>query len=114
ELSEPNVPIEYDANSRSQFRAGRMELGFDEQRDRLVIIAHDVEDENDAPRFTCRISREQAREFSAEAAALVAAGRPRCPLCDASMDPGHHACPQQNGHFPLREDSDDQDSTPAG
>ncbi|MGH2535641.1 MAG: DUF3090 family protein [Thermomicrobiales bacterium] len=114
ELSEPNAPLQFDPNTRSQFRAGRMELGFDEQRDRLVIIAHDVEDESDTPRFTCRISREQAREFSAEAAAVVAAGRPRCPLCGASMDPGHHACPQQNGHFPLHAEPDDAADTPAG
>src|SRR4051812_35215766 len=33
----------FDANASFQIRAGRMELGFDEQRKRLVVIAHDLE-----------------------------------------------------------------------
>lgn len=113
ELSAASVPVDYDTNTRFQFRAGRMELGFDEQHDRLVIIAHDIEDEAELPRFTCRISREQAREFSAEAATVVAAGRPRCPLCGAPMDQEHHACPQQNGHFPLHEEAGEDEATDA-
>jgi uncharacterized repeat protein (TIGR03847 family) len=108
--SEPNMPVQFDNETRSQFRAGRMELGYDEGRDRLVIIAHDIEieDESEGPRLNCRISREQAREFSAEAEAVVAAGRPRCPLCGESIGPGPHSCPQQNGHLPL-DDATDED-----
>ncbi|MFM9106500.1 MAG: DUF3090 family protein [Chloroflexota bacterium] len=93
---------EFDTETRRQFRVGRMELGYDERTDRLVIIAHDV-NETDVeadPALTCRLTREQATDLSAEAAAVVAAGRPRCTMCGAPMGPGPHACPQQNGHFP--------------
>jgi uncharacterized repeat protein (TIGR03847 family) len=104
ELETASIPGEFDGDSRRQFRAGRMELGYDERRDRLVIVAHDInedaDDEDHAPTFGCRISREQARELSADAAAVVAAGRPRCTMCGAPMGPEPHVCPQQNGHIP--------------
>jgi len=90
----------FDPTTTRQFRAGRMELGFDETRDRLVVIAHDIEAEEAGPRLTVRLTREQARDFSAEAAAVVAAGRPLCPLCGQPMGPEPHVCPEQNGHLP--------------
>lgn len=108
-ISSSGVPVEFDADSRRQFRVGRIELGYEERTDRVVIIAHDVgqdadDEESDLievqPALTCAISREQAREISADAAAVVAAGRPRCTMCGAPMGPGPHACPQQNGHLP--------------
>ena len=112
------VAVEFDLDTRRQFRVGRMELGYDETSDRIVIVAHDInqEDEDDAddddegpeeevpPAFVCAVTREQAHEISADAAAVVAAGRPRCSMCGAPMGPGPHACPQQNGHFPHRLD----------
>jgi uncharacterized repeat protein (TIGR03847 family) len=96
------APVEFDTETRRQFRVGRMELGYDERSDRLVIVAHDINetDEDAEPALTCRLTREQGTEISADAAAVVAAGRPRCTMCGAPMGPGHHACPQQNGHFP--------------
>jgi hypothetical protein len=81
-----------------------MELGYDERRDRLVIIAHDLAGEEGHPSFSCRLTRGQAREVSADAAAVVAAGRPRCSMCGAPMGPGPHSCPEQNGHLPLSVD----------
>jgi uncharacterized repeat protein (TIGR03847 family) len=91
---------EFDRETRKQFRVGRMELGYDDEADRLVVVAHDL---NSAPEadaaFACRMTREQARDLSAEAAAVVAAGRPRCTMCGEPMGPEPHVCPQQNGHF---------------
>jgi uncharacterized repeat protein (TIGR03847 family) len=91
---------DFDRKTRKQFRVGRMELGYDDEADRIVVVAHDLNssDESDAA-FACRVTRSQARDLSAEAAAVVAAGRPRCSMCGAPMGPGPHVCPQQNGHF---------------
>jgi uncharacterized repeat protein (TIGR03847 family) len=111
ELETASVPVDFDTATRRQFRAGRMELGYDERNDRLVIVAHDINDDagadvesvietDGAASFGCRITREQARELSADAAAVVSAGRPRCTMCGAPMGPGPHVCPQQNGHYP--------------
>ena len=108
ELGTTSTPVEFDVDTRRQFRAGRMELGYDERQDRLVVVAHDINDDAELEQgdeseatFACRMTREQAREVSADAAAVVAAGRPRCTMCGAPMGPDPHVCPQQNGHFPL-------------
>ncbi len=104
DLGAADVPLDFDTDTRRQFRVGKMELGYDERRDRLVIVAHDLnaDDEDDAPssRLSCRLTRSQARELSVDAAQVVAAGRPRCTMCGAPMGPGRHVCPQQNGHLP--------------
>jgi len=107
------VAKEFDIDTRHQIRAGRMELGFDENRKHLIIIAHDLEaDDASAPAFVCRLTPGQARELAEEAAEVVMAGRPLCPLCGRPIDPGGHSCDKQNGHFPhrldeVREDGDD-------
>ena len=124
DLGPTGAPIEFDTQTRRQFRAGRMELGYDERRNRLVIVAHDINEDQDdeedeadditreaaQPTFGCRLTRAQAREVSAEAAAAVAAGRPRCTMCGQPMGPGPHVCPQQNGHYPraLAETEEDE------
>jgi uncharacterized repeat protein (TIGR03847 family) len=102
-----NPPVEYDFDTRQQFRAGRMELGYDERRDRLVIIAHDLEETGNDPRVTCRVTRSQARDLSADATLVVSAGRANCPLCMNPMGPGPHVCPGQNGHLPTHFDTDE-------
>jgi uncharacterized repeat protein (TIGR03847 family) len=113
---------EFQLDSRLQIRAGRMELGFDEQRNRLIILAHDLEGEDrGAPAFVCRLSAGQARELAEEAANVVSAGRPICPLCGRPVEPTGHSCEKQNGHYPHRmeevvededEDEDDDDEEP--
>jgi uncharacterized repeat protein (TIGR03847 family) len=94
--------VEPDDQTPEQFRAGRMELSFDEEDDRLIVIMHDIEvEDDDAPAaLAFRLSRRQASQFSDEAEALVNAGRPPCPLCGRPMGPGPHVCEKQNGHLP--------------
>jgi len=91
-----------DEGTPEQFRAGRMELSFDEEDDRLIVIMHDIEvDDDDAPAAVAfRLSRAQAIKFSDESESLVVAGRPPCPLCGRPMGPGQHVCEKQNGHLP--------------
>jgi uncharacterized repeat protein (TIGR03847 family) len=104
DLEEPVLP---------EWRAGRLSIGYDEERD-LVLLeceeyvpAPDEADEEEAePRPTDtepgRIrfwaSREQALALARHGAAVAAAGRPRCELCGNPMDPEGHICPALNGH----------------
>ena len=110
DLEEPVIP---------EWRAGRLSVGYDEDRDLVLLEAeelvadedHDEEDEEDdddeelevddpeAPgsvRFWA--TREQALALARYGAAVVAAGRPRCPLCGNPMDAEGHICPALNGH----------------
>jgi uncharacterized repeat protein (TIGR03847 family) len=89
-----------DENTADQFRAGRMELSYDEEDDRLIVVIHDIEaEEGTRPALSFRLTRAQTRAFSEEAEALVTAGRPTCPMCGRPMGPGPHVCEKQNGHF---------------
>lgn len=87
-------------------------VGYDEARDRVLIVAEELtEDEEDegpepaeAPEAAgeagsarIQLSRAQALAFVERARALVRAGRPTCPICSRPMNPGGHVCPRQNG-----------------
>jgi uncharacterized repeat protein (TIGR03847 family) len=99
----PDMPetVIPDEGTQDQFRAGRMELSYDSEDDRLIIIIHDLEaDEDAAPALSFRLTRQQAVQFSEQADELMSAGRPACPMCGRPMGPGPHVCEKQNGHLP--------------
>lgn len=84
------------------FRAGELGLGYDANRDQIVIFAREIlvegEDEENAAvvRFWC--SRRQARQLAAWSAEVLSRGRPICPQCGQPMEPEGHFCPKKNGH----------------
>ena len=101
ELREPTVPL---------FRARMIGLGFDPERE-LVLIelrehSDDEDDEDDdepsPPEhdegYVARIyaTRPQVRAMAAHSAGVVAAGRPLCELCSQPLDPAGHRCPRWN------------------
>ncbi|MFN8523035.1 MAG: DUF3090 family protein [Chloroflexota bacterium] len=82
-----------------EFRAGQLALGYEEAHRRYVLLAHDVEaEDSDGPRLTCNPNRQQLRALADGIAPLLAAGRPRCPTCEAPLGEGKHLCPRANGH----------------
>jgi uncharacterized repeat protein (TIGR03847 family) len=112
-LREPTVPL---------FRARLIGLGFDPDRQMVLIelrersseddedgetegavpdlpdaAAADPSDEEEEG-YVARIyaTRPQVRAMAAKGAEAVAAGRPLCPLCDMPMDPAGHRCPRWN------------------
>jgi len=81
------------------FQAVSWTLGYDEDQDALEFQASD-QDEAAAPRIRFTATRQQGKALSEEALKVYAAGRPVCPLCGASLDPGEtHTCPRSNGHL---------------
>jgi uncharacterized repeat protein (TIGR03847 family) len=53
--------------------------------------------EDMADALVVRLSVQAVRSFVRRARAVVAAGRPPCPLCGQPLDPAGHVCPRQNG-----------------
>lgn len=98
------IPGDIDETTGNQFRLGRVELGFDEAGDSILIRAFDIQDEESVTGVAMRFSRSQSQEFIREAAVLGSAGRPLCPMCGQPIDPDGHVCPEQNGHLPLTVD----------
>jgi len=103
-----------------EFRVGTLGLGWDPDAEQVVIQAQaategdaslpDDDASDDEPDFgdddadgpaliRVRISGAQARAFTKRALAIVAAGRPPCPLCGQPLDDGH-ICARSNGHHP--------------
>lgn len=95
-----------------EFRVGPIALAWDETAERIVIEAHaqaDADDESAEPAFgdeestegadmlVVRLPGDMARAFAARSIALVASGRPPCPLCGEPLDPEGHICPRKNG-----------------
>jgi uncharacterized repeat protein (TIGR03847 family) len=105
-------PVEtFPPNPTVDFKVGRLALGQDESEletgPRYVLLVYDIEGaggEEDEPTqpatFACRATRDQLRVLSRNIAEVVAAGRPRCPLCGEPMDAQgkSHGCVRANGH----------------
>lgn len=84
------------------FRVGQLGLGYDADRDLLVLVAQEVateerpeEELSMARLFT---SRSQLLALGAFGLAQVKQGRPTCGNCGQPMDPEGHFCPRSNGH----------------
>ncbi|MBN2386495.1 MAG: DUF3090 domain-containing protein [Anaerolineales bacterium] len=84
------------------FRTGELGLGYDEERDLVVLLVREIQTEGDDPeqasvvRFWC--SRAQARRMARWAAEVIKRGRPICPQCGEPIEPEGHFCPKKNGH----------------
>jgi len=101
ELQEPTVPL---------FRARLIGLGFDPERELVLIELREYssEEEPEPPvepddvdpedGFVARLyaTRPQVRAMAARGADVVSAGRPPCPLCEQPLDPAGHRCPRWN------------------
>lgn len=83
------------------FRAGRVNLGYDQVSERLVIIAYELmAEDDDTPPSVARFwaTPAQVRAFSIHGQEVVNAGRPACAMCGEPIDPEGHFCPRKNGH----------------
>jgi uncharacterized repeat protein (TIGR03847 family) len=107
ELQEPTVPL---------FRARLIGLGFDPEREMVLIelrehpapeddddLELEVEDgpitaDDEEEGYVARIyaTRPQVRAMAARGTTVVSAGRPPCSLCGMPMDPAGHRCPRWN------------------
>lgn len=83
------------------FRIGELGLGYDPERDQVVLIAREIVPEGRDPeearvvRIWC--TRSQIRAMSRWGIELASRGRPLCPQCGEPMDPEGHFCPKKNG-----------------
>jgi uncharacterized repeat protein (TIGR03847 family) len=85
-----------------EFRIGQMGLGYDTERDMVILLVQSATDDDAEPvRARFSASRPQMRALSSHAAQVVAAGRPICGNCGRPIDPSGHFCPQRNGHGPI-------------
>lgn len=84
------------------FRAGEIGLGYDKERDLVVLVTREILLDGDDPeeaaiiRFWC--SRSQARALARWGVEVVKRGRPLCRQCGQPIEPEGHFCPKKNGY----------------
>jgi uncharacterized repeat protein (TIGR03847 family) len=96
-----------------RWRAGRLSVGFDEDRDLFLLEVEefqpdlddlDVEDprsmlaETEPESIRIWASPTQMLALSRHGAEVAARGRPTCQFCGNPIDAEGHACPAMNGH----------------
>ncbi len=85
------------------FRVGEIGLGYDKERDLIVLFVKEVLTEEDDPESAAVIrywaSRTQMRMMARWSIELVSRGRPMCPQCGQPMEPEGHFCAKKNGHL---------------
>ena len=89
ELIDPVIP---------DWTVGTIGVAYDNDRDRIVIVADELMPDEDDKGATMRVAvtRSQVRALIDRAESLMAGGRPPCRLCGAPLDPSGHACPRAN------------------
>jgi uncharacterized repeat protein (TIGR03847 family) len=84
------------------FRVGEVGLGYDEDRDLMVLIIREIVTDNIQPdeARTVRFwgTRSQMRALGLWGLDIAGRGRPICPYCGQPMEPEGHFCPKKNGH----------------
>jgi uncharacterized repeat protein (TIGR03847 family) len=113
--SEADMGLEEPLDAR--WRAGRLSLAFDEDRDLFLLEVQEFRPEAEEadpedPRTmlseeepeTIRLwaSAAQMLALSRYGATVAARGRPACQFCGNPMDPEGHVCPAMNGHSATR------------
>lgn len=103
------MPANFPKRPTYEFQVGQIRLGYDENRELLVMIAAPLElilERGQEPQVIIReeeaisllFTPGQAQLLTRTISALMSSGRPVCPLCQAPLDGGPHACEKQNGH----------------
>jgi uncharacterized repeat protein (TIGR03847 family) len=106
------------------WRAGRLSIGYAEERDRMLLEIEELVEEDEtaheeqpggqpeeplvaAPsadeglepaRLRLWATREQMLALARHGATVAARGRPKCRYCGNPIDPQGHMCPAMNGH----------------
>ena len=118
----PEEEMELEQPVEPRWRAGRLSIGYQEERDLIVLDIEELvpgaddeddeeeEEEEEAPvdpsapepeRVRLWATREQMLSLSRHATLVAARGRPTCRFCGNPLDPDGHVCPAMNGHSSL-------------
>ena len=92
-----------------RWRAGRLSLGYEQDRDRFLVEIEEFVPEleaddprsaelTDAEKIRVWATREQMFAFARHGSAVAAQGRPACKFCGNPMSPEGHVCVAMNGH----------------
>jgi uncharacterized repeat protein (TIGR03847 family) len=100
----PTGPLPDDLELRepvvAEWVVGSLGATYDEEADRVVLVAQELTEEGEGAVARFGATREQVAAFAVHGARVVEAGRPPCPLCGQPLDAEGHVCARLNGHRP--------------
>jgi len=82
-----------------EVKAGALTLSYDADHAGFLLEAGDFASAFALTSIALLASRQQLESVGDEIREIVAAGRPRCPLCGTPLTGGAHFCPESNGHL---------------
>jgi uncharacterized repeat protein (TIGR03847 family) len=117
------MPESFPRKPDHEFQVGQIGLTYEERAAMFMLTAMPIEiimeaDQDPIVRVreedavSIRFSQQQAHELTSAVTAVVASGRPICPLCHTPLDGSPHACVKQNGHreiLQMAEAEDDEE-----
>ncbi|MGH2442819.1 MAG: DUF3090 family protein [Chloroflexota bacterium] len=81
-----------------EVRVGSLSIGYDLEHTAFSIEAGDLESSLGLDSVVLFAGRDVLAHLVEEISDIVAAGRPRCPLCGTPLSSEPHFCPRSNGH----------------
>lgn len=117
------MPESFPRKPDYEFQVGQVGLTYEERAAMFMLTAMPIEiimeaDQDPIVRVreedavSIRFSQQQAHDLTSAVTAVVASGRPICPLCHTPLDGSPHACVKQNGHreiLQMAEAEDDEE-----
>ncbi|MBI2166391.1 MAG: DUF3090 family protein [Chloroflexi bacterium] len=97
--SPPVAPRPSGRNTSRELTVSSLSLYHDSKRNLFCLRAEEASETEERPRLRFWAGEQLLAGVSEEALRVVAAGRPRCPLCGALTEPDPHVCARGNGHF---------------
>ncbi len=88
---------EFPETAEHDFRVGSIGIGFDPSSRTVVLQIGELE-KGDDPTLRLQLALDQSASLMEQLDAIIAEGRPVCPLCGLSIDPTGHVCIRSNGH----------------
>ena len=97
----PADTSDFPEHAEHDFRVGKIGLGYDGANKSFVLDSYELGlDEDAEATLRVRLLPEHCAQLIGQLSEIIGGGRPLCPLCGVSIDPGAgHACIRANGHI---------------
>jgi uncharacterized repeat protein (TIGR03847 family) len=106
DLGSEETPAQLTEPVHPDWRVAQVGIGLDPERDRVVLVAEEMPQTDDASPDSLSLVRLFARPaqmlaLAVRALEICGAGRPLCAMCGLPIDPEGHLCPRKNGKSPI-------------
>jgi uncharacterized repeat protein (TIGR03847 family) len=99
--NEPSATRSADFVGELEVKVGSLQVGYDAGEDGFTVEASDFASAFELSSINLVATRDHLSQVREQIDRIVAASRPRCPVCGTPLTGGPHFCPESNGHTRL-------------